>query len=517
MTNRGLLPGAPALTRTGLSPAGLTQLPRRNIFVTVCAEPDVASGRARRTGVIVAGAVARIFRAVSSPPDHSSDGGGRRHRPRVRLFSPLRDREFALLWTGMTVSLLGDGIYFVAIAWQAYSLSNAPTALSLVGVAWTLPTVLFLLIGGALSDRLERRRILLYASLVQSIAIGLIGALAIAGDLTLWMLLCLVAVYGAGEAFSNPAFEAIVPTLIPREEFATASALDHFVRPLALQMLGPAIGGALVAVAGSGVAFVVDAATFLVAAGTLLAMRPGPRAAQTRASVRAAVGEIADGFRFVRANPWLWGTLCAAALSLLAFYGPLQVLLPYLVKNQLHDGGGTFGAIRAAGGVGAITTAFAMGQAGLPRRCITFMFLAWATQSLLLIGFAIGTGAWIFAVISLLSGAMGAIGNVIWGTLMKTLVPNEMLGRVSSFDWLVSIGLIPLSFAITGPIAELIGARATLLAAGGLAAAAMVAFLAVPGLHDPEQTLAQTDSSRLTNANEASDSEPSARARNRRQ
>lgn len=330
----------------------------------------------------------------------------------------------------MTVSLLGDGIYFVAIAWQAYSLSNAPTALSVIGVAWTLPTVLFLLVGGALSDRLERRRILLYASLLQAAAIGLIGALAIAGDLRLWMLLCLVAIYGAGLAFSNPAFEAIVPTLIPREEFATASALDHFVRPLTLQMLGPAIGGALVAVAGPGVAFVVDAGTFLVAAGTLLAMHPGERSAQKGAPVRAAIGEVADGFRFVRANPWLWGTLSAAGLSLMAFYGPLQVLLPYLVKNELHDGGGTFGAIRAAGGVGAITAAFAIGQTGLPRRCITFMFLAWAIQSLLLIGFAVATGAWIFAVISLLSGVMAATGNVIWGTLMKTLVPNEMRGRV---------------------------------------------------------------------------------------
>jgi MFS family permease len=430
-------------------------------------------------------------------PDEQPSGVGRRVGPRVRLLSPLRQRDFALLWTGMTVSLLGDGIYFVAIAWQAYSLSNAPTALSVIGVAWTLPTVLFLLVGGALSDRLERRRILLYASLLQAAAIGLIGVLAIAGDLTLWMLLCLVAIYGAGLAFSNPAFEAIVPTLIPREEFATASALDHFVRPLTLQMLGPAIGGALVAVAGPGVAFVVDAGTFLVAAGTLLAMHPGERSAQKGAPVHAAIGEVADGFRFVRANPWLWGTLSAAALSLMAFYGPLQVLLPYLVKNELHDGGGTFGAIRAAGGVGAITAAFAIGQTGLPRRCITFMFLAWAIQSLLLIGFAVATGAWIFAVISLLSGVMAATGNVIWGTLMKTLVPNEMRGRVSSFDWLVSIGLIPLSFAITGPIAEAIGARTTLIAAGALAAAAMVAFLAVPGLHDPEEALDETDPSPL--------------------
>jgi DHA3 family tetracycline resistance protein-like MFS transporter len=408
----------------------------------------------------------------------------------LRLLAPLRERDFALLWTGMTVSLLGNGIYFVAVAWEAYSLSNAPTALSVVGVAWTLPTVLFLLVGGALSDRVERRRLLLCASLVEASAIGAIGVLAVAGDLRLWMLLVLVAIYGAAEAFFNPAFAAIVPSLVPVEELAAATALDQFVRPLAVQILGPAIGGVLVAVSGTGVAFLVDAATFLVSVYTLLAMRDAAASAAPARSARAALGEIAEGFRFVRANPWLWGTLSAASLSLLAFFGPVQVLLPYLVKNELHGGGGMFGAIRAAGGLGSILAAFAVAQTGLPRRCVTVMFAAWALESLLLIGFALATGAWIFALISLASGALATTGNIVWGTLMKTFVPNELLGRVSSFDWLVSIGLIPLSFAITGPVAQALGTRTTLLAAGGLGAGAMIAFLAVPGLRDPERILA---------------------------
>jgi DHA3 family tetracycline resistance protein-like MFS transporter len=391
----------------------------------------------------------------------------------------------------MTVSLLGDGIYFVAVAWQTYSLSNAPTALSVVGLAWTLPTVVFLLIGGAISDRYERRRVLLAANLGEALAIGAIGVLAVTGHLHLWMLLALVAVYGAGEAFFNPAFEAIVPTLVEPSQFTSASALDHFMRPLALQLLGPAVGGVLVAVADPGVAFLVDGATFLVSVGTLLLMRRTPRAAEVPRP-NDALREIADGFRFVRQNPWLWGTLGAASLSLLAFFGPYQVLVPYLVKNDLHLGGGAFGAVRAAGGLGALLTAAAIAQTGLPRRCVTVMFVAWALQTVLLVAFAIATGIWTFALISLLSGGLGALGNVIWGTLMKTLVPNELLGRVSSFDWLVSIGLIPLSFAITGPIAEAVGARTTLLVAGALGGAAMIAFLGVPGLRDPERTLARS-------------------------
>jgi hypothetical protein len=386
----------------------------------------------------------------------------------------------------MTVSLVGDGIYFVAIAWQAYSLSNTPTALSVVGVAWTLPTVMFLLVGGAISDRYERRRVLLLANLAEAVAVGLIGTLAVAGELRLSILLVLVAVYGTGEAFFNPAFDAIVPSLIAAEEFASASALDQFVRPLALQMVGPAIGGVLVGVLSPGAAFLVDAATFLISVCTLLMMRRAPRAPATK-SIRGAVGEVLAGFRFVRANPWLWGTLAAASISLLAFYGPVQVLLPYLVKNDLHAGGGAFGAIRAAGGVGAILTAASLAQRGLPRKAVTVMFTAWSLESLLLIGYALATGVWSFAVISLIGGGLAALGNVIWGTLMNTLVPAELRGRVSSFDWLVSVGLIPVSFAITGPIAAAAGTETTLIVAGSLSAAAMIAFLAVPGVRDPER------------------------------
>jgi MFS family permease len=422
-------------------------------------------------------------------------GGDRRRGDRavwsrLRLLSPLRQRNFALLWTGATVSLIGDGIYFVAVAWEAYSLSNTPTALAAVGVAWTLPTVVFLLLGGALSDRVDRRRLLLVASLVEALAIGLIGGLAVTGHLSLGALLGLVAVYGAAEAFFNPAFDAIVPTLVPPEQYAAASALDQFVKPLAVQMIGPALGGILVALAGAGTAFLVDAGTFLVAAVTLVAMRVRSTPSERPRSVRATVGEVAEGYAFVRANPWLWGTLAAASLSLLAFYGPFTVLLPFLVKNTLHHGGATFGLIRAAGGPGAILTAVVMAQTGLPRRCITAMFGAWAVESLLLIAFAVATGTWAFVLIAAAAGALAATGNIIWATLMKTFVPNALLGRVSSFDWLVSIGLIPLSFAITGPIADGIGARATLLAAGGLSAVAMMAFLAVPGIRDPERRLA---------------------------
>ena len=417
---------------------------------------------------------------------------------RVQILSPLRRRNFALLWAGMTVSLLGDGIYYVAITWEALRLSNTTVAVSLVGVAWTLPTVLFLLIGGTLSDRADRRRLMIWASLAEALAVGAIGVLALAGANQLWLLLGLVAVYGAAEAFFLPAFEALVPSLIEPDEIGHASALDQFVRPLSIQLAGPAIGGVLVALAGTGVAFLLDSTTFLIGAGTLLAVRMAPRFEARRLGEKTSLSGLAEAVRFVRANAWLWRTLVAAAVTLLVFCGPYQVLLPFLVKNELHGGSGMVGAIRALGGLGALAAAVTVSTGRLPGRSISAMLGAWAIQSLGLAAYALADHAWLFGAISLMAGAAGAIGNIVWGTLLKTRVPNQLLGRVSSLDWLVSIGLVPLSFALTGPVAHLIGPRTTLLCGGIISAGTLIAFMRVPGASRTARSPREARSAALT-------------------
>lgn len=136
-------------------------------------------------------------------------------RPRVRMLTPLRGREFRLLWTGMTVSLFGDGIFFVAMPWQVYQLSNAATALSMVGIAMSVPNIVLLLIGGVVSDRFDRRKVMMAADLVRGIAVGVFGVLSITGALQLWHIMVIAAFFGAGTAFFGPAFDAIVPELVP--------------------------------------------------------------------------------------------------------------------------------------------------------------------------------------------------------------------------------------------------------------------------------------------------------------
>ena len=403
-----------------------------------------------------------------------------------RILRPLRIRDFAFLWAGATVSLMGDGIYVVALAWQVYELSNSPTALSLVGVAWTLPLAAFVLVGGVVTDRVERRRVMIAADLLRVLAAGAIGLLSLTGTVELWHLILLAVVFGTGEAFFGPAFTSIVPQIVPRHLLLEANSLDQFIRPLAFMLIGPALGGWIVAVLGPGEAFLLNAASFAVSAVAVSLMRPRPLA--RREGERPTVlRELREGLAFVRAHTWLWATLLAAAIFLLAYWGPVDVLVPYRVRNDVGGGADDFGLVLACGGVGSILAALFVGQRGLPRRHITFMYLAWTVGSFALVGFGLATAVWQLMAISLAEGACFTAGLVVWGTLVHTLVPAGLLGRVTSLDWFISTSLVPVSFALTGPIAGSIGVETTLVAAGIAAAAATLVCLFIPGVRDTER------------------------------
>ena len=402
------------------------------------------------------------------------------------LLSPLRQRDFRVLWAGMAVSLVGDGVFLIAVAWESYALWNAPTALSIVGIAMTVPTVVFLLVGGVLSDRHDRRRLMLWADFVRAGAVACLAVLVFAGALRLWELVALVAVYGSGTAFFTPAFEAIVPDLLPARDLAAANSLDQLVRPIALRLVGPLLGGALVA-AGAGLAFAVDAASFGASALAVLAMRPTARVADRHVSHTLAVRE---GLRFISHRVWLWGTLAAAAAAYLVFLGPSEVLLPYMVKNELNASAGSLGLVFAAGGVGAVGAAVWMGQRGHPRRDVTLMYLTWTLATLAIAGYGIASAAWQLMLACLVFNALETAGTIVWATIKQRHVPSTMLGRVSSLDWLISIGLLPVSFALTAPVAGVLGVRSTLVGAGLVGAAVTLAALFLPGMRDIEASRA---------------------------
>jgi MFS family permease len=385
----------------------------------------------------------------------------------------------------MTISLIGDGIFLIAIAWESYSLWNAPAALSIVGIGMTIPTIAFLLIGGVVSDRRDRRLVMAWADGLRAVAVAVLATLVLMGALRFWELVVLVAVYGVGTAFFMPAFEAILPELLPKSDLPAANALDQFVRPIAMRLIGPVAGGALVA-ASAGLAFAIDAASF---AACLVAVLVMPRRAGRNVEVQtSSVAALKEGLRFVRQRVWLWGTLLSAAISYLVFLGPAEVLLPYLVKNELHASAGTLGLVLAAGGVGALGGAAFMGHRGHPRRDVTVMYMTWTIATLAIAGYGIANAAWELMLVCLVFNALEAAGTIVWATIKQHHVPGSMLGRVSSLDWLISIGLLPLSFALTAPVAAVFGARATLVGAAALGAAVTLGGFFLPGMRAIERT-----------------------------
>jgi DHA3 family tetracycline resistance protein-like MFS transporter len=347
------------------------------------------------------------------------------------------------------------------------------------------------------------------ADLMRAAAIGLLGLLSITEVLEIWHILVLIAVVGIGDAFFNPASTAIVPDLVPERLLPQANALDSLVRPLTGRLIGPAIGGFTVAAVGSGAAFLVDGASFLLSAVAVAAIRYRPLRKTVEHGARQALREVGEGLAYVRSKPWIWATLISSMLSLLVFVGPEEVLLPFLVKNRLELGADALGLIFAVGGVGAIVMAVIVGQAGLPRRTITVMFVSWTVGVLMIGGFGLMTELWHALVLSAVSAALFELGGIIWFTLLQQLVPRDLLGRVSSLDWLVSIGLVPLSFALTGPVAGLIGPESTLVVGGILGSLAMISLLFVRGVRDPERGLEHTDRHEGSEAGAATGDRPS--------
>jgi Transmembrane secretion effector len=406
---------------------------------------------------------------------------------RIGILRPLRLRDFALLWTGLVVSFIGDGIYIIAIAWQTYDLSNSPSALAAVGIAWSLPQVVLLLASGVLSDRLDRRHLMIAGDVIRGIAIGTIGFLSIVDALTLPILITLVVVYGAGQAIFGPAFSSIVPTIVPDDLLVQANSLGQFVRPVAWTLIGPVVGGALVASIGPGWAFVADAGTFVFSAVMIFAMRTRhvSRPEEERTSPWA---DLVEGLRYVRSRTWLWVAMVAATVSLLATWGPWEVLVPFVVRNDLNGSAAALGLVYGAGGVGAVTAAIVLGQRGrLPRRAVTVLYVAWTVGMGATAGFGVVTSVWQAMLVALVAETSITILIVIWFTLIQRLVPSHLLGRVSSLDWMISIAGVPASFAIVGPAADVFGVDATLIAAGVLGGALTLVFMFYPGARAPER------------------------------
>ena len=401
-----------------------------------------------------------------------------------RVPGSLRQREFALFWSGQTTSLVGDGIYTVALALETLRLSNHASALSYVLAARAAPAVIAMLFAGTVVDRLPRRLLVLGADCGRGLSVAAIAILAGLHTLDVTELMVISAAIGLGDAFFYPAFTAIVPELLPSELLAQGNAFNSGSQVLGVLLVGPAIAGVLIATAGAPAAFGVDAASFMISAVCLLWMRPLP--APTPSGARMLADTVA-GLRWVRRQAWLWWGILAVAVVNFAAFSPVTVLAPLLVRDVLHQGTVAYGLVFAAAGGGGGVAAFVVGRLGTPRRIVTVTWASWGVGCLAVLALGFASGVYAAGAFMAIAYAMLTVGNLLWHTMMQRLVPLDRLGRASSVDWLFSLCLTPLGVLVGGVLATSFGVRNTLVLGGGIAAAACLVVTS-PRVREPDRS-----------------------------
>jgi MFS family permease len=387
----------------------------------------------------------------------------------------LRERQFGLLWAGQTASAFGSALVPVALAFAVVDVRGTPSALGLVLTAGFVSRIALLLVGGVVADRLPRQHVMLAADVLRSVAQAVVAALLLAGGAQLWMLAVTYAIYGAGDAFFSPAAAGLVPDVVAPDRLRHANALIG-LPPSAAAAIGPALAGVLVATAGPGPAFAIDAATFAVSAAALAFVRP--RRGPPRAPGGIA-GDIRGGWRELKARSWVWASILYFSVSNLAI-APLFVLGPFVAETAL-GGAAAWGLIVTFGGIGSLVG----GAAALRlrrRRSLASGFLLLATWGLepALLARPFPTAV-IAAAAAIGCGAL-SYSNALWSTALQEGVPRASLARVSSFDWLGSRIFQPAGYSLAGAAAGTIGISATLLAGAVGHVSASLAIALVPSV-----------------------------------
>jgi MFS family permease len=405
--------------------------------------------------------------------------------PALRALRPFAHREYRVLITALAISIFGSGMWAVAMVYGVIYLGGGPLELSLVAAAGSVGLVAFLLVGGIAADRLPQRLLIIAVEGTNLAVIAAVSGLAVAGLLQLWHLALGAFVLGVGAAFFFPAYSAILPRILPAEDLLAANGMEGTLRPILQQAAGPAVAGILVAALSPAYAVTGVAACHLTAfailnllhrqAGPGSADRAGGQADATAASLRE---DLREGVSYTLRTPWLLWTLLWACISVLFLIGPIEVLLPFVVRDQLGGDARMFGFLLAIMGAGGAAASLATASFPLPRRYLSVMMVSWGAGSLPVAAVGIMDSFWAVASALFIFGATGGVGMVIWGTLLQRRVPPHLLGRVSSLDFFVSLALMPFSMALAGPVAEVVPLWLIFLVAGTVCPAMSVVAMA---------------------------------------
>jgi MFS family permease len=395
------------------------------------------------------------------------------------LLQPLRDRDFRLLFSGETISVVGDHFHFVALAWLTLQLTGSGLALGTVLMTAAVPRAAFMLLGGALSDRFSPRSLMLSSNAIRAVVMAIISTLVLTGNAQLWQLYLLAGIFGIVDALFYPAISTIMPMLVAGRRLPAANALVQGSQQLA-GLVGPALAGLLVAAVQTGPAFAIDAVSFTIATLALLLIRGGQRAATTDApaEARSMLQTIGSGLRYAWSDPAIRTLVLLTTALNFAFEGPVSVGLAWLANNRFDGGSAAFGFILSAFGAGALLGAI---LAGSVRRVPKLGAVVLGIGVLLGIGLGlIGTAPNVPVVLAIVApmGILIGFVNVQVIAWLQARVADSMRGRVMSLVLLGSVGLAPISLAATGVLLDLGAATLTFAFAGAICVAASLAGFA---------------------------------------
>jgi predicted MFS family arabinose efflux permease len=380
----------------------------------------------------------------------------------VRSLDALRERQFRLLFTGQIISLLGDAITGVALAFAVLDLTGSATDLGYVFAAKTVPLVGFLLVGGVFADRLPRRAVMLTADVVRFGTQGGVALLILTHSAQIWEIVVLQAISGTASAFFNPASTGLTPMTVSPERLQQANALRG-LSMASTGIIGSVISGALVAGVGAGWALAIDAASFAFSAFFLAQLR---LPAHVTLPPQSFLADLREGWREFASRTWVWVIVLAASIGnmMTSFF---VVLGAVLAKTSL-GGPGAWAAILASLGAGSLVGGVVSLRVRV-RRPLFFGSSLLGFLALPMALLALRAPVALIAVGALLAGAGNMTFNALWETSLQRHIPPAALSRVSAYDWFGSLAFQPIGLVLAGPAAAGVGISTTLwIAAAGV-------------------------------------------------
>jgi predicted MFS family arabinose efflux permease len=391
-----------------------------------------------------------------------------------RVFKAFQYRDFRLMWIGACTSSIGTWMQIVAQGWLIYRLSHSAFLLALDQFLGGIPIFLFSLIGGVVADRVERRRILLGSQYVQMASAGLLTILVITGHVQVWHILCLSFVSGFAQAFGGPAYQALIPTLVEKEDMPNAIALNSIQFNVAV-MIGPALAGQALGKLGESWCFGLNALSFLapIISLSLITARFLPQK-----TTESMFTSLKEGIKFVRSQASMEALIilafCMTGLSM-----PMRTYIPVFVKDIFHRGPETYGNLLALMGVGSICGSLSIAGMGNIKKKGRIALGALACLGLGIFGFALSRSLPLSGVMMVLAGAsmMAVFANV--NSLVQLITTNEMRGRVMSVYNFAFRGGMPMGNLLSGWLVPIFTAPVVLRVNGMLLVLLALYFLLV--------------------------------------